>query len=94
MFMSKKLKSQSPLGLYSSKKKKRAVDPNAPLRPNLLSQAKELRLTKEDLASIQQEIVKLTHMSQRQTDEIFRLRSKLMGAESNISHLQAKLNRK
>jgi ABC-type phosphate transport system auxiliary subunit len=59
-------------------KKKRAVDPNAPPRPNLLSHEKVLKDTKVTLGQLQQENQQL--------------RSRIDALESKFTHQTAYLN--
>ena len=68
-------------------KKKRVVDPNLPPRPNLLSHEKTMKETAVTIGDLQ-------HIVSRQTDEISRLRSKLMKAESDISLITQALRKR
>jgi hypothetical protein len=61
-------------------KKKRAVDPNAPPRPNLLSQAKELRGITATVDNTAQTLL-------RQADEIQALRTKNRNLEYRLDQL-------
>jgi predicted RNase H-like nuclease (RuvC/YqgF family) len=61
-------------------KKKRAVDPNAPPRPNLLSQDKKLRETTEAFS-------KLHDMVVRQQDEIASLRAKYDNMQESVAQI-------
>lgn len=61
-------------------KKKRVRDPNLPPAPNLLSQVKELRLTKEEQMSQLQQI-------RQQQAEIQSLKSKLRTTEYRLDLL-------
>jgi len=61
-------------------KKKRAVDPNAPPRPNLLSQDKKLRETTEAFG-------KLHDMLAKQQDTIAELRSKYSRMQQSMEQL-------
>ena len=61
-------------------KKKRAVDPNAPPRPNLLSQDKKLRETTEAFG-------KLHDMVARQQATIDELRSKYISMQQSMEQL-------
>lgn len=61
-------------------KKKRVVDPNAPPRPNLLSQDKKLRET-------QQAFGDLTNLVRRQADEIDTLKSKFINLQQSMAQL-------
>jgi predicted RNase H-like nuclease (RuvC/YqgF family) len=58
-------------------KKKRAVDPNAPPRPNLLSQDKTLRAQQETVASLQAQL-------HRQNEEIAKLKSKYESMQQSV----------
>jgi DNA-binding transcriptional regulator GbsR (MarR family) len=66
--------------LQFKQKKKRAVDPNAPPRPNLLSQDKKLR---------EQEGVvgRLQHQINQQAEEITRLRSNYADMQQSINQI-------
>jgi len=68
-------------------KKKRAVDPNAPPRPNLLSQDKKLREQTEAVS-------RLVQIVQRQQDEIESLRTKYQQMQQSIDQLVNVLRRK
>jgi DNA-binding transcriptional regulator GbsR (MarR family) len=66
-------------------KKKRAVDPNAPPRPTLLGQVKELKDTREALqhheqllAFMQQKVDQLERRLRAQTDYLNALHQKLL----------------
>jgi predicted RNase H-like nuclease (RuvC/YqgF family) len=61
-------------------KKKRAVDPNAPPRPNLLSQDKKLREQQDTVASLQQQI-------RKQADEITSLKSKYESMQQSVDKI-------
>jgi hypothetical protein len=61
-------------------KKKRAVDPNAPPRPNLLSQDKKLREQQDTVASLQQQI-------QKQANEITSLKSKYESMQQSVDKI-------
>ena len=61
-------------------KKKRAVDPNAPPRPNLLSHEKKLKDTTATIEHLQQE----NHMLRRRLDD---LESKLTNQTSYLNTL-------
>ena len=61
-------------------KKKREVDPNAPPRPNLLSQDKKLRETTEAFGKLHDLIVK-------QQDTIAELQSKYTRMQQSIDQL-------
>jgi septal ring factor EnvC (AmiA/AmiB activator) len=62
------------------KKKKRAVDPNAPPRPNLLSQDKKLRETQAAFAELENRLI-------RQTEEINSLKTKFDNMQQSMSQL-------
>lgn len=61
-------------------KKKRAVDPNAPPRPNLLSQDKKLREQTEA-------VERLLRIVERQQDEIESLRSKYTQMQQSVDQV-------
>ena len=61
-------------------KKKRPVDPNAPPRPNLLSQDKKLRETTEAFG-------KLHDLVYRQAEEIESLKSKYISMQQSVEQL-------
>lgn len=61
-------------------KKKRAVDPNAPPRPNLLSQDKKLR---EQTAAMD----RLLRLVERQQDQIESLQNKYQTMQSSIERI-------
>jgi septal ring factor EnvC (AmiA/AmiB activator) len=67
-------------------KKKRAVDPNAPPRPNLLSQDKKLREQQSVVSSLQAQINK-------QSDEIASLKSKYADMQASINQLVSYLRK-
>ena len=75
----------SMFDMYKTKKK-RAVDPNAPPRPNLLSHEKVLKDTKVTLEQLQQE----NHELKRRLD---RLESKLTHQTSYLSQLHTYIAR-
>ena len=66
--------------LQFKQKKKRAVDPNAPPRPNLLSQDKKLRETTEAFG-------KLHDLVYRQAEEIESLKSKYISIQQSMEQL-------
>ncbi len=68
-------------------KKKRAVDPNAPPRPNLLSHDKKLREQTEAVG-------RLVQIVQRQQEEIDRLKSEYRNMQASIEQLINTLRRK
>lgn len=61
-------------------KKKRAVDPNAPPRPNLLSQDKKLREQETVVGRLQNQI-------RQQAEEISSLKNKYADMQSSINQL-------
>jgi predicted RNase H-like nuclease (RuvC/YqgF family) len=61
-------------------KKKRAVDPNAPPRPNLLSQDKKLREQQDVISDLQNRL-------RSQADEIASLKSKYESMQQSISQV-------
>ncbi len=61
-------------------KKKRAVDPNAPPRPNLLSQDKKLREQQNVVSLLQAQINK-------QAEEIASLKSKYSDMQASVNHI-------
>lgn len=61
-------------------KKKRAVDPNAPPRPNLLSQDKKLRETQEIIINLQNQIL-------QQDREIISLKAKYESMQTSMNQL-------
>ena len=61
-------------------KKKRAVDPNAPPRPNLLSQDKKLREQQDTVA-------RLHAMIRAQADEIASLKNKYTDMQSSVNQI-------
>lgn len=68
-------------------KKKRAVDPNAPPRPNLLSHDKKLREQTEAVS-------RLLRIVERQQDEIESLRNKYQQMQQSIDQLVNIIRRK
>jgi hypothetical protein len=68
-------------------KKKRAVDPNAPPRPNLLSQDKKLRETQAAFNELQ-------NIVQKQTAELNKMRSRLEYLESTVNIIGHSINKK
>lgn len=61
-------------------KKKRAVNPDAPPRPNLMSHDKKIRETDQTIASLQ-------HIISRQQDEIDRLKARYADMQQSITML-------
>ena len=68
-------------------KKKRAVDPNAPPRPNLMSHDKKLREQTEAVGRLVQKV-------QRQQEEIDRLKNEYRNMQASIEQLINTLRRK
>ena len=68
-------------------KKKRAVDPNAPPRPNLMSHDKKLREQTEAVG-------RLVQIVQRQQEEIDRLKNEYRNMQASIEQLINTLRRK
>jgi hypothetical protein len=66
-------------------KKKRAVDPNAPPRPNLLSHDKKLREGQLAFDQLQDQV-------RRQTEELATLRSKVTYLESLVNIIAHRIN--
>ena len=66
--------------LQFKKKKKRAVDPNAPPRPNLLSQDKKLRETQAAFGE-------LTNLVRAQAEEIESMKIKFRNMQSSMEQL-------
>ena len=66
--------------LQFKQKKKRAVDPNAPPRPNLLSQDKKLREQESVVSRLQAQI-------RSQADEIASLKSKYADMQASVNHI-------
>ena len=73
--------------LQFKKKKKRAVDPNAPPRPNLLSQDKKLHET-------QQAFGELTELVRKQAEEIESMKHKYRDMQQSIAQLINYVRRK
>ena len=61
-------------------KKKRAVDPNAPPRPNLLSQDKKLREQQDVVSRLQAQI-------RSQAEEITSLKSKYADMQTSVNQI-------
>ena len=72
--------------LQFKKKKKRAVDPNAPPRPNLMSHDKKLREQTEAFD-------RMLRLVERQQDEIESLRSKYLQMQQSIEQIISVLRR-
>jgi predicted RNase H-like nuclease (RuvC/YqgF family) len=73
--------------LQFKKKKKRTVDPNAPPRPNLLSQDKKLREQTEAMD-------RLLRIVERQQDEIESLQTKYAQIQQSIEQIINVLRRR
>jgi hypothetical protein len=65
-------------------KRKRPVDPNAPPRPTLLGQVKELRLTKEEQEKVALEVTVLRHRLEYVEAKNKRLESQLRDLENYV----------
>ena len=65
-------------------KKKRPVDPNAPPRPNLLSQDKKLRDKEQTMQNLHQEVSSLK-------DKLSSLETKLRTQDNLVSQMLARL---
>jgi len=65
-------------------KRKRPVDPNAPPRPTLLGQVKELRLTKEEQERVSLEMTVLRHRLEYVEAKNKRLESQLRDLENYV----------
>jgi hypothetical protein len=76
----------NPFDMYKTKAK-RAVDPNAPPRPNLLSHEKVLKDTK---STIEQQATDIAFLKRRVAD----LESKLQNQTAYLSALHQTLNNK
>jgi len=72
--------------LQFKKKKKRAVDPNAPPRPNLLSQDKKLREQTEA-------VDRLLKLVERQQDQIEKLQNKYQDMQSSVDRIVSYLSK-
>lgn len=66
--------------LQFKKKKKRAVDPNAPPRPNLLSQDKKLRESQAVIEDLQIQL-------RRQAEEISKLKNDYSNMQQSINNI-------
>lgn len=69
-----------PVSMYSAKKKKREVDPNAPPRPTLLGHEKEMKVWREQFGALARE-------NTNQAMEIAALRRKVNRLESQVEAL-------
>ena len=67
-------------------KRKRPVDPNAPPRPTLLGQVKELRLTKEEQERTTLELTVLRHRLEYVEAKNKRLETQLRDLENYVRH--------
>lgn len=65
-------------------KRKRPVDPNAPPRPTLLGQVKELRMTKEEQEKVALEVTVLRHRLEYIEAKNRRLESQLRDLENYV----------
>lgn len=65
-------------------KRKRPVDPNAPPRPTLLGQVKELRMTKEEQEKVALEVTVLRHRLEYVEAKNKRLESQLRDLENYV----------
>lgn len=72
--------------LQFKQKKKRAVDPNAPPRPNLLSQDKKLR---EQTAAVD----RLLRLVERQQAQIESLQNKYQSMQSSVERILTYLSK-
>lgn len=73
--------------LQFKKKKKRAVDPNAPPRPNLLSQDKKLRESQAVIEDLQIQL-------RRQAEEISKLKNDYSNMQQSINNIINVLRRR
>ena len=76
----------SQLDMYRVKKK-RAVDPNAPPRPNLLSQDKKLRESQAVIEDLQIQL-------RRQAEEISKLKNDYSNMQQSINNIINVLRRR
>jgi hypothetical protein len=76
-----------PMPMYTAKKKKKEVDPNAPPRPSLLGHEKEMKVWREQFGS-------LANQNTNQAIEIATLRRKVNKLESQIDAVTSFVNRK
>jgi len=65
-------------------KRKRPVDPDAPPRPTLLGQVKELRLTKEEQEKVALEVTVLRHRLEYVEAKNRRIESQLRDLENYV----------
>ena len=65
-------------------RKTRKIDPNAPPRPTLLGQVKELRLTREDMNQLQLDLVMTRQRLEQVESRNRRLESQLRDIENYI----------
>ena len=75
------------MSMYSAKKKKREVDPNAPPRPTLLGHEKEMKVWREHFG-------KLADKDIEQTIELNFLRRKVNRLESQLDALTSFMKRR
>ena len=72
--------------MYTVKKKKREVDPNAPPRPTLLGHEKEMKTWRE-------QFTKLAEVNTEQAIELATLRRKVNKLESQVEAIVGVVNR-
>ena len=75
------------LPMYTAKKKKKEVDPNAPPRPSLLGHEKEMKTWRQQFGE-------LTERNIQQSVEITMLKRKINRLESRIDAMTSVVNRK
>lgn len=76
-----------PMPMYTAKKKKKEVDPNAPPRPSLLGHEKEMKVWREQFG----------RLAQQNTDQaitITTLQRKINRLESQLDAVTSFVNRK
>jgi len=76
-----------PMPMYTAKKKKKEIDPNAPPRPSLLGHEKEMKVWREQFGA-------LANQNTSQAIEIATLRRKINKLESQIEAVTSFVNRK
>ncbi len=76
-----------PLPMYTAKKKKREVDPNAPPRPTLLGHEKEMKLFRQQYKEVADQNVK-------QALTIATLQRKINRLEGRVEAMSSIINRK
>ena len=74
------------MSMYTAKKKKREVDPNAPPRPTLLGHEKEMKTWREQFGTLAQQ-------NTEQAITIAHLRRKVNRLESQIEAIASNLRR-